>query len=486
MKKEKKLKLTYSNDQAIIHFKNAVNSHIQMFRAGTFEGYEQVHNKEQYTLYAVFACSGYKFKIIYKSSVGITEENYIDCVYDINGREVTIYDIFNLFNINDFTQYYYKECIGEQSIINAVDKVLDLTEKYDYDLKKACEDTYFVTLCTNMDLDHRKTYNITDEDEQDEDDDDSIDVLGLKLTHPFFSEVPGPKTAEKKLKKLEKLEKKDKIDTIYEKRFLEYLRNGNTYVDENASAEKKSNSTVLKLDVITTAICLILGLAMSVLIVLGFKTAFFAGGYFSDALVKIPVINVSLSLFDLADIVWTSIFFGATCRKIVGKLIFAKLCVGNSSLVAKYNHQNDEYTRKKRKKSKLPGAIICFIIGFVGCFIAGADGVGFYDDGVKFAPADSLIPIYVSYNDLEIYSVEMIYDDEDNLVKAENDYAICDNNGNAYDLYEIEENGELEKMLYDIVEKYNKEIKSVKNFDDLLPDYDDYDEYENIDEEFNQ
>lgn len=478
MKKDKKLKLSYSNDQAIIQFKNAIANQSTYFRFGTFTGYEQEHNKEKYVLRALFDCGDYKLKIIYKAG-WVVVENIVDCVFEINNQEFMIYDIFNLFDINDFNQYYYQNCVTENDINSAVSKIFNLVEKYDYDLKKAAQDEYSELLCENVKNDYNAVYDKSDaEDGNDDDDDDEI--LGFLLTHPYYSHACGAVDTQKLLKKLEKAERKNKIDTLYEKRLLAYLRNGNSYIDENAVNDKKRDKGVWRYEVLTALICFVFALITSVLLVVAVSTVNYSGAYFDGSLFQIPLLKLGLTIEHIVGIGWGSIMFASFYKILFGKKIVGALSGNNADFVELYNKNNDQYSKKKKKKSKIPAAVFSIVLGLIGCLFVAVESFGFYDDGVKFVPFNSFVPVYVSNENLEIYTVEKTTDDDGYTVDAVNAYAVTDGGNIVYEFGEIEKGGETEKRLLNIADEYNKEIKSVEWVDDLLPDY------EEIDEEFEQ
>lgn len=124
--------------------------------------------------------------------------------YEINGENFLIYDIFNLFDISDFEQYYFSDLSTEAETGEAVRSLLDVAVKYDYDVKKATQEENFEKLKQNRDTDIKNGFNdgMTDEEIKSEVK-DCIEMFGVVPNHPVCSYALDTTDSAKLLKKLE-------------------------------------------------------------------------------------------------------------------------------------------------------------------------------------------------------------------------------------------------------------------------------------------
>lgn len=123
---------------------------------------------------------------------------------------------------------------------------------------------------------------------------------------------------------------------------------------------------------------------------------------------------------------------------------------------------DDEMKRrygKNYKTIRFVIAVILILFAFFD-FAISFDGIGYYDDCVKFSDSSSFKIVNAEYENLNIYKVQ--YDDKK---PVENAYIIADDNGNYYNYGEIDPNGETQQKLYEIAEKYDKEIIEVESID---------------------
>lgn len=93
-------------------------------------------------------------------------------------------------------------------------------------------------------------------------------------------------------------------------------------------------------------------------------------------------------------------------------------------------------------------------------FAISFDGIGYYDDCVKFSDSSSFKIVNAEYENLSIYKVQY-YDKK----PVENAYIIADGGGNYYNYGELDPNGETQQKLNEIAEKYGKEIIEVESID---------------------
>lgn len=123
---------------------------------------------------------------------------------------------------------------------------------------------------------------------------------------------------------------------------------------------------------------------------------------------------------------------------------------------------DDEMKRRygaNNKTIRFVIAVILILFAFFD-FAISFDGIGYYDDYVKFSDSSSFKIVNIEYENLSIYKVQY-YDKK----PVENSYIIADDNGNYYNYGELDPNGETQQKLYEIAEKYGKEIIEVESID---------------------
>lgn len=123
---------------------------------------------------------------------------------------------------------------------------------------------------------------------------------------------------------------------------------------------------------------------------------------------------------------------------------------------------DDEMKRRYGANNKTIRVVIAVILILFALFdfVVSFGGIGYYDDYVKFSDSSSFKIVNIEYENLNIYKVQ--YDDKK---PVENAYIIADDNGNYYNYGELDPNGETQQKLYEIAEKYDKEIIEVESID---------------------
>ncbi len=467
-KKDKKIKIDDVSKDIIAAFKMEINSDAATGAYGTFSGYEEEHTKSFYKLSAVFDRGSYKTKITYTPNV-ILFSNLIDLEYEINGENFLIYDIFNLFDICDFDQYYFSDLSTEAETGKAVRNLLDVAVKYDCDVKKAAQEEYFETLKQNRDKDFKNQFNdgMTDEEIKSEVT-DCIELFGVVPNHPVCSYALDATDSAKLFKKLEKQEKKGNIETMYEKRLLEYLRSGNKFENKNAANKKVFEKSFKKQSFLADFICIVCGIAFAVVAALIARSTVFSGYElitYSSFVGNIPTRFPKEGLFGVA---LGMIMFAGAFVKLFGKIILSRLAKGDETALQRYEAEKKSNNGKKIKPAEnIIVILVLLVAGIAGITFAATDNFGFGDDGVKFAPIDSFIPETVSYDELEIYSLKYVSSDEEDITEYKNGYAVSDGKGGFYEIGEVTPGGETEKRLLSVAEKYGKKIKTVNTAQDI-------------------
>lgn len=123
---------------------------------------------------------------------------------------------------------------------------------------------------------------------------------------------------------------------------------------------------------------------------------------------------------------------------------------------------DDEMKRRygaNNKTIRFVIAVILILFAFFD-FAISFDGIGYYDDYVKFSDSSSFKIVNIEYENLSIYKVQY-YDKK----PVENAYIIADGGGNYYNYGELDPNGETQQKLNEIAEKYGKEIIEVESID---------------------
>lgn len=162
-------------------------------------------------------------------------------------------DVLNVLNINDFEDYFFDADIeDEKSQEKAVEDILSLVEKYDYDIKKAGDEAYFSRMC-EMHNDDEAHYN-----------NKKIKVRSLiKITvlERKMRKTKSEKDINAYIKYVEKQESTVGIDHKT-RRFVEYLKAGYTVPDcyENSV---DSDDKYSKAAMVCYIICAVIGLLVA-------------------------------------------------------------------------------------------------------------------------------------------------------------------------------------------------------------------------------
>lgn len=467
-KKDKKIKIDDVSKDIIAAFKKEIDSDSATGAYGTFLGYEEEHTKYFYKLSAVFDRGSYKAKITYTPNVLIFG-SLVDLEYEINGENFLIYDIFNLFDISDFEQYYFSDLSTEAETGEAVRSLLDVAVKYDYDVKKAAQEENFERLKQNRDTDIKNGFNddMTDEEIESEVK-DFIEMFGVVPNHPVCSYALDATDSAKLLKKLEKQDKKGKIETLYEKRLLEYLRGGNKFENKNAENKKAFEKTFKKQSLLADSVCFVCGMVFAVVVALIARSIVYSGYElltYSSFVGNIPINLPNEGFFGVA---LGMIMLAGAFVKLFGKKLLSKFVKGDETALQRYEaEKNSENGKKIKPAENIIVIVVLLVIGIAGITFTATNNFGFGENGVKFTSSESFIPEMVSYDDLEIYSLKYFMSDEENKTEYENGYAVSDGKGGFYELGEVAPGGETEKRLLSVAEKYGKEIKTVNTAEDI-------------------
>lgn len=462
-KKDRKVKLESNSMEIISYFKEYLENSILSGKFARCLSFEEHHNKDDYALFAMLDYDKFKAKIIYRPSYFLSD-NFIDVkfVFDMD-YEYSIYDIFNLFDIKDFTQYYYSNIISKTEVENALFNILEMINKYSYDIKKAMQSENLCTLKSNLESDWNAVSGNSDEWK-----DDIRDPYIWDMVHPFFTCASDAVDSEKLLKKLRKQNKKGRLDTIYEKRLLEYMEQGNEFVNKNEVERRNFEKGFNKSTWLINAVLIVIAAVISALLIFAVKSILFGGAYVPVQHIEIGALKVPLPITMCAGWLCSAIFFGIIFINIFGAKLLSKLTGNDERIAQRYTHEQNENYGTKKKVSKVIINIVCFVLAVLGIIFSAFINIGFYDDKVKFADDYSLTMCTVSYDDLIIYKLQGYYDDDtDEYIEYSNAYAVADSQGHIFNLEEVDINGNTQKRIDDITKNYNKQITEIKSVESL-------------------
>ena len=416
---------------------------------------------------AVLDCGSFTQRIIYYPEI-LFSDHFIDTEFSFSksGYTYSFYDIFNLFDIEDFELYYYKDIIASEEVENAVKSILEATEEYLYYLEKAGASAYLSDLEKNYETDMDNCNGSSDWREE-KDDEDSF--LVPNDNHIIFTFADGNMN-DKAIKKLKKKNEKGKLDTIYEKRLLKYIEAGNKIVRKNVSYKEEFEKLYSKksflVHLIIFAVCFVCITALSS----AAHAYIFKGAETIPAIWGVLGIKTTLPLGRLGTCLLAAIALVIEINMLFGKKLVVKSMPEDMKNLAAETYQKDacENPGKFDKVVKVIFVIVLPIV-VICSFLTSFDDVGYYETYVKYSCNTEFKIVDVNYEDLEIYKVKYDYDEdeEDEFVETENYYAISDGKGNYYDYGELEKGGKTETKLKEIAEKYNKEIVEIDSVEEL-------------------
>lgn len=130
----------------------------------------------------------------------------------------------------------------------------------------------------------------------------------------------------------------------------------------------------------------------------------------------------------------------------------------------------------KKSPKKITALILAALIVVAGTYYVSISGFSFSDNGIKFKDDGGIFKTYsAQYDDTEIYRVKgykyhvpypgnqlFDYYEYDN-----NAYVITDGKGHYFEFGEISPSGKIQSKLNEIVDKYNKQIKTINSVEEL-------------------
>lgn len=459
-----------TNDEIRItdNFKKYIENYSARTNFVKYVSFYEQSAKEDFRIVATLDCGSFQQRIIYYSTF-FTEPNFVDVEFSFENSEYSymFYDIFNLFDIEDFNLYYYGNLMSIEDIENAVKSVFETTENDLYYLEKAGSADHLPELIKNYETDMDNSWGGYDWREEEK---DIYDLFSPSINHPLMSLADG-KITDKVIKKLKKLNEKGKLDTIYEKRLLKYIEAGNKVerknIADNEEFEKLYGRNTFTISALIFAFSFVCLSAAYFII----RAIIFKGAVIYPETLNIFGKEIAIPFDNLVMLLLASVVLTVEGRFLFGKKLITKIMPEDMKNRVEDRCKKDDKDNygKLAKPVKIIGAIIIPIVVFL-LFIYKFNDVGYYDTYVRYNNNLIFGTTDVNYEDLEIYKVKYIYDEDDELIECENAYAISNGNGNYYDYGEVEKGGKTETKLKEIAEKYNKEIIEIDTIDELDSD----------------
>ena len=187
-KKDKFYKLEPETKAMIAAVRSAVEDCAATGLYGRFMGFEESHTTDDYRLTAVFDCGEYRLRLRYLPSVMLLTDNFLDIDLDYgDAGRFTLYDVFNVLEIEDFNQYYHSGFSTTGEVPGLVRELLEVVHKYDYDLRRAAEPQLLAQMKANRLADMKavrgKHFDPNDPDGEEQ------EILGILPTHPMVTIV---------------------------------------------------------------------------------------------------------------------------------------------------------------------------------------------------------------------------------------------------------------------------------------------------------
>lgn len=471
MKKEKLYKIEKDEQKMIDAFKATVDDCFTSGKYARYLDYEEVHKKDGYCIIAVLDYGKFKARVSYNPSYLLCD--FLDVKFSLGGKyNYSIYDIFNLFDIKDFNQYYYSSIDIKENMAKDVVAILDMINKYSYDIEKATEPQNIITLDANVESDYKNTF-VKDKEESWRE--DINEPLALDIIHPYFTSVSSATDSNKLLKKMKKQGSKGNLGTIYEQRLLKHLEEGNSVVNENVIEDNNQEKSYAKINLIIDA-CIFLVIAVIVAVYfIATKNIFFKGAYNPKQMIMLGSVTLPFSFDELISYLFAVVplFYGI--KTLFSKPIFKKITNNDTALMQRYNKAQDENGNGKKftRILKYVVAVGAVIFGLLIALVLSNDNIGFCDDYIKFDDSASFTKVEVSNENVKIAKLLGEYDEDDNYEKYTDviSYAVYDSENHYYILEYLTPDGETASRIEKIIKDYDKEVTeydSVRDFEEEI------------------
>ncbi|MFR5875762.1 MAG: hypothetical protein ACLUFN_04660 [Eubacterium sp.] len=387
------------------------------------------------------------------------DEESVFLKYKIDGYKnaFSIYDVMNLFNIEDYTICSFSNFFTEDSFNTILDVFDEVTDKYYSYIKSIGKDkTLQEKLTENLIYDlHLEMYD-TDEADEKQEEINSLtraDVWG-DSAYLYTELYKKPKHRSRLLRILNK---NIECLSIYEKRLLDYL-NSDGELPEIISLNYGKGYTYYFLKML--GLELLISFSVVSLFVFTFQFINFHGAY-------VPIENVHIII--IFALISVAFLFGAMVFILSKPIIkFVTPKQSRDWVLLKFESIKKEELDDKGILEKILlniSKVVVILIAVMCMFFAANDNIGFYDDYVKFTSDNSLKFVTADYENVDIYISLGYYDSDEEYIEKKSYVIVSDNY--YYDLGEIDSNGKTEQKIKLIANKYNKQITEIKSVESL-------------------
>lgn len=457
MKKDKKAKLSNNEKTNIAFFKQYFNDYFAKSTDLQSLDFEDINQQGLYKCAAVLNY-GFVIQRVYYYPYHFIYSDFIDTSFKYNNckYEYSLYDIFNLFEIDDFNLYYHYECIASAEIKIALDNIMAAVKRHLYYIEKAGSDGYFSQLEANYETDRNTVFG------DDSWKEDIEDPFLIDFAHPLMSFADG-QINDKMVKKLKSKSNKGKLDTIYEKRLLKHLENGGNVQRDSISDKSKFNKKYTKYKALAYTTLTAASFVFIYAAVFLVRSIVFSGAQLVYD--ELHVFGMSLKdslVFPILPSITLSVFLTIIFGK---KATVAYTPVKEKERVRQRYYSEASGNRLHKKISKILGCVIAGSITIFG-YTAAVSGAAFYDDYIKISDG-LLLETKISYSDMLIYNVKGFYDENEDFFEYDNKMIAVSNGSEYYVIGEVTELNNTDKKIREIVDEYNKEIMEVNSIEEL-------------------
>jgi uncharacterized membrane protein len=386
-------------------------------------------------------------------------DNFLDIDLDYgDAGYFTLYDVFNVLEIEDFNQYYHSGFSTTGEVPGLVRELLEAVHKYDYDLRRAAEPQLLAQMKANRLADMKavrgKHFDPSDPDGEDQ------EILGVLPTHPMITAVAGATDSAKLLRHLEKAEAKGRLDTLYERRLLDYMRRGNTVVDQTEQAKQDFERQYKRCARKVNGMIAVVGLIVAMVLVFGLRALLFRGTRLVEYTLEISVSTAKCILFGLIS----AIGMFSTGKVLLGTPLMKRFYPKDEKSRAYYARENESARTGKQVAEAVIGVLLMVLLSVY----AATNNFGIGGEYVRYSPDGSLFQVVqVENRNLQVYRVEGETDEDGAFAPVENGYAISDGKDHSYYVGELVPGGPTEKKLLAIAEKNGHPVKAVKTVEDI-------------------
>ncbi|MCM1114218.1 MAG: hypothetical protein NC397_01830 [Clostridium sp.] len=447
MAKEKMTNLQRRNFDFV---KKYLREQVAARRIADFVSFEEKKDEETdtgYTLNSMVDCGGYKALLIYDAMDSKLVDVTFEIVYENCEHHFSIDDIFNLFDVMDFKAYCYFDCFDQASVKRAVDNILDVIQKYHYELKKAGEADNLKRLCEMFEEDQKIA------------DSASVklrDILREVKLRERLTKTKSDKDRAKLIKELEKREKKGLLITA-DKRYLAYLRAGYE-IEADVDVTDRYEKLYWKYSRTVYGVIFLISIALTLAVYLINHMLVFKG-----CMVYTPT-------YTYIFLAVSAVFLWYTVSAFFARKIIVKLCPEEAKEYVKIKIENNYDENKIKRFGQKTAGPVCGMFAFLIFIAFAVSNIGFSDDCVIVNHSLGLSEA-VEYEAVTVYRVEQYYDsDSEQYTDYEHPYYELIYGDSCVPVGKIKD-AEFNSKLLALLEAHDVNIASVQNEDALSEKY---------------